>query len=97
MIEVSCFACHKVNTVFDKVGYRAECDCGADLHSCKNCQFYDAKAYNSCREPTAEFIQEKERANYCDHYKPRAKAGAGPAGPAKDDLRAKAEALFKKK
>jgi hypothetical protein len=53
-------------------------------------------AYNQCREPAADVVKEKDRSNFCDYFSPQA-GGAGNRGPSKDDLRAAAEALFKKK
>jgi hypothetical protein len=43
--------------------------CFASLRCCKMCRFYDTSAYNDCREPTADRIVEKEKANFCDHFK----------------------------
>ena len=80
----------------DKLSRKDECPkCGADARVCKNCDFYDPKIYNECREPQADRLQEKERANLCDFFRPR----AGTLGSEKDKaaaLRAAAEALFKK-
>lgn len=33
------------------------------------CQFYDISCYNECREPTADRITDKEKANFCDFFK----------------------------
>lgn len=97
MIRVHCHHCGAKNDFSDRVGLRAECEkCGNDVHVCKNCQFYDPKAYNECREPQAEVVMEKDRANRCEYF--QAGAGQGKAsGPTKDDLLKAAEALFKKK
>lgn len=96
MIVVRCFSCGTENTLPDSVGLREECQkCGADLHSCRCCIHHDPKVYNECKEPQAEVVREKERANFCDFYSASIKGGK--AGPSKDDLRAAAEALFKKK
>ncbi len=78
-------------------GRRDDCSkCHADVHVCRNCKFYDRAAYNECREPSADRVIEKDRANFCDFYQP-----GNPSGPSEDDaqakLRAAAEALFKKK
>ena len=52
-----------------------ECkSCGAELHVCKMCVDYDTAVAKSCREPIAEEVQDKERANFCDYFKPRADA-----------------------
>lgn len=79
----------------DRIPRRSECSkCGADAHVCKNCQHYDPKVYNECRETSAEVVREKDRSNYCDHF---CASGAGPVADAKVDLFSAAEALFKKK
>lgn len=93
-----CFSCHKEIVLLDnKASFREECPhCRADVHVCKNCEFYDAKAYNECREPSAERVREKDRANLCDFFAPR-KGGSESAQSKADQLRAAAEALFKKK
>ena len=90
-----CFSCGKDLGVLDTIGRRDECDsCGADLHVCKNCRFYDVNSYNECREPSADVVREKERSNFCDYFEPN-------SGTVKkdnrDDLLAQAEALFAKK
>jgi hypothetical protein len=96
-----CFSCGKeIPLEENKVGIREECPhCGADAHVCKNFQFYDEKAYNECREPSAERVREKDRSNRCDYFAPTTTAqGPAVSGPSKQDqLRAAAEALFKKK
>lgn len=65
------------------------------MHVCRNCKHYDRSAYNECREPSAEVVREKDRANFCDFFTP----GDGGKGAVdkKNDLLAAAEALFKKK
>lgn len=88
-----CHACQKANAVSGKVGFREDCmDCHADLHCCKNCQFYDPKVYNECRETAADVVREKDRNNYCDFFQPQQKANS--VADEKEKLRAAAEALF---
>ena len=98
-VQVTCFSCKKITSFPDRVGFRAECEhCHADSRVCKNCKFYDVKAYNECREPAAEVVLEKERSNRCDFFQPNGdttKGGAAASDPAADLLKA-AEALFKK-
>ena len=96
MPSFRCFHCGSEISYVDRVGIREECGkCHSDAHSCKNCAFYDPKVYNECKEPQAEVVREKERANVCDYFQPG--AGAGGGGRSKEDLLAAAEALFKKK
>ncbi len=94
-MEIYCFSCKKPNSFQTKVGFRDECmHCRADLHVCKNCEFYDSKAYNECRETSADVVREKDRANYCDFFSPR--LGALSADDQKAKMKAAADALFKK-
>lgn len=77
-----------------QVGRRDECSfCKSDLHVCKNCQMYDPKSYNECKEPSADVVKEKERANFCDFFKAKE---SGDVVDAKAKLLSAAEALFKK-
>jgi hypothetical protein len=71
-----------------------ECrQCHAELHVCRMCEWYSIAVAKHCREPVAEEVKDKERANFCDYFKPRANAYQPPnseAGKARSDL----EALF---
>jgi hypothetical protein len=79
----------------DRVGIREECDhCGEDVHVCRNCRFYDPAVYNECREPQAEVVLEKERANRCDYFEG---GGSFKGDQKQESLLSAAEALFKKK
>jgi len=68
--------------------------CGAELHVCKMCEWYSISVAKHCREPIAEEVKDKERANFCDYFKPRpgawSDAGSAEAAKAKGDL----DALF---
>lgn len=94
--SLRCFHCGHEIFYVDRVAIREECEkCKSDVHCCRNCKFYDAKVYNECREPQAEVVREKERANVCDYFQPGDAAGSG--AKTKQDLFSAAEALFKKK
>lgn len=72
-----------------------ECkQCHAELHVCKLCEWYSIAVAKHCREPIAEEVRDKERANYCDYFKARmdaySDAGLTAAAKAKADL----DALF---
>jgi hypothetical protein len=58
------------------------------------CIFYDSKAYNECRETSADRVQDKEKANFCDYFK--ISSSGGDPDHAKKEALAKAAALFKK-
>ena len=68
--------------------------CMASLRCCKMCFFYDVKAYNECREPNADRVVDKEKANFCDYYK--IGSGGNDTEKERQELLAKAQALFKK-
>lgn len=67
-----CFDCKKEINIEGKPGRRDRCPhCGADLRVCLNCRFYDEGSYNECREPVAERVKEKDKANFCDYFESR--------------------------
>ncbi len=90
--------CHKCNKKIAEdffVGRQAQCvSCGADLHCCLNCSFYEIGAYNDCRESQAERVLDKSRSNFCDFFsfKQTSKTVGAVDSVANDKL----EALFKK-
>ena len=48
--------------------------CGAQLHVCRLCRFYDKTRSNQCQEPIAEPVTDKERANFCELFQVKANA-----------------------
>jgi hypothetical protein len=76
---------------------RDECKhCRAELHACRMCVEYDVRVAKHCREPTAEEVSDKQRANFCDHFRPRPGAWQPPDQAAVDKSRAELERLFGK-
>jgi hypothetical protein len=72
-----------------------ECkQCGAELHACKLCEFYSTAVAKHCREPIAEEVKDKERANFCDYFKPRPGAYSDAGRDAASKAKAELEALF---
>ena len=67
--------------------------CGAELHACRLCEFYDTAVAKSCREPVAEDVKDKTRANFCDYFRPRAYAFTAVADAA-TRARSELESLF---
>ena len=73
----------------------AECPaCSADLHVCRMCEFYDTGSSGSCREPVADDVPEKERANFCGYFRPRPGAHDPGNEAEAEAARAQLEALF---
>jgi hypothetical protein len=96
---VNCNFCGREVEVCERVGFRDECpQCDRPLHTCRNCGFHDPAYNNACREPMAERVVDKERANFCEYFtpaRPGARPGVGLA--AKASVQDKLEELFKKK
>jgi hypothetical protein len=89
-MRVVCHACGADVGARERIGRRDTCArCGAELHSCQQCRFYDARAYNACREPQAERVLDKERGNFCDYFTPldaEAASGTAPAAAAETSV-----------
>ena len=74
---------------------REECPaCGADLHVCRMCEFYDTSVAKDCREPVADEVRDKERANFCGYFNPVPGAFRHGGSAEADAAKAKLAALF---
>lgn len=72
-----------------------ECkQCAAELHVCKLCEFYSLTVAKQCREPIAEEVKDKERANFCDYFKPRPNAYSSAGLDAAAKAKAQLDVLF---
>jgi hypothetical protein len=95
-----CHACRRKLVIEKSVGRRDECPfCGADLHCCFNCKFYDRTAPKQCKEPMAELVNEKEKANFCDYLvfmESMESSVAGTPDAAAEQTRKALDDLFKK-
>jgi len=75
-----CFSCGAQLSSGTKPGRSDTClDCDADVHCCRNCEFYDPGSYNECRESQAERVLEKDRSNFCDYFSFALDSGGGRA------------------
>ena len=91
----NCYHCGSALTALD-YGREDICrKCGKDSRTCRNCQFHDRSAHNECHETQADRVVEKEKANFCDYFKPSDRAGTNAVS--KDALKSAADSLFKKK
>lgn len=64
-----CHVCKKSWEGLTQPGVRETCEkCGADLHICLNCRFYDLfKAYQ-CQINNIDPVKNKERSNFCEEF-----------------------------
>ncbi|MBF0158912.1 MAG: hypothetical protein HQL58_05260 [Magnetococcales bacterium] len=79
------------------MGREDECPaCRRATRVCRNCHFYDTSACDECREPQAERVIDKERANFCDFFEPDSQL-IHPATPlSREAARQAADSLFRK-
>ncbi|MDX1488858.1 MAG: hypothetical protein R3268_11695 [Acidiferrobacterales bacterium] len=73
MAELVCWNCgDSLKTEPLPLSRRAVCAaCNAELHVCRLCQFYDPRVSEQCTEDRADQVREKDRANFCDYFKPK--------------------------
>jgi hypothetical protein len=93
-------SCHACGTEFqgaEKVLRTEECaGCGRDLRCCRNCRHFQPGAHNQCLEVVAEWVADKERANFCDYFSfADSSPSAGKPKSAEEEAREKWRSLFK--
>jgi hypothetical protein len=86
-----------LQTITDPVGQCPKC--GFELHSCKQCTYFDPSSRFECTQPIPERIPRKDVRNECAFYSMSVRveketSTPGPARPA--DARQAFENLFKK-
>jgi hypothetical protein len=64
---------------------------------CKLCEFYDVGKAKHCREPIAEEVSDKQRANFCDYFKPKLNAYSDKSKTDAERAKDQLAALFGKK
>jgi len=91
-----CWSCEHTAELVEKPVRSDTCSsCETDVYCCLNCRHYDRSASNECRETMADYVQKKDRANFCGYFTLREAdddASADEAAAA----RAKLDALFDK-
>jgi hypothetical protein len=92
---LNCWHCGTaLDTLPLPIGRREECPhCSSSLHVCRMCAFFERSASRMCREPMADEVTDKEQANFCDYFRPRAGLTASADQEAANS-RARLEALF---
>lgn len=91
-----CHACKNAFQIEGFISRTSECPhCSADVHCCLNCDHYDPAAHNRCREPKADWVTDREKANFCDWFRPNKLAAASKAKDTRVDARRAFDSLFK--
>lgn len=90
--------CAQCGTVLQ--GAPTECPkCGFELHSCKQCMYFDPGSRFECMQPIKERIAKKDMRNDCTFYEirvTREKETSTPASARPTDARTAFDNLFKK-
>jgi hypothetical protein len=71
--------CYNCKAAIPLPVYRSsECpSCGREARVCRNCTFYEPGRQYDCREHITEPVFEKEKANFCDYFRPAKGSGEG--------------------
>jgi hypothetical protein len=68
--KIKCAAC--AATIPANISHDAQCPkCNADLHTCRQCTFFDPGARFECRKPISARIMNKQTRNTCELFAAR--------------------------
>lgn len=95
-MDMQCWKCgeHLKNLLLPFSRYEECSICKADLHVCLSCRSYDPATADGCREDRADFVLDKDKANFCDFFRPDPQAFRPRDDAAARTARAKLAALF---
>lgn len=80
------------------IGRTAQCpQCRRDLHVCRMCRHYDRRYTSACSHLFADKVKEKDRVNFCSHFRARHLAYDPGEDRVIEASRAGLESLFGKK
>ena len=72
-----------------RVGRETLCPhCDGHLHACIQCRFYEPTLHNQCLEPEADYVGDRQKANFCEFFQlpgTRATSTTGKAQPGRND------------
>jgi predicted RNA-binding Zn-ribbon protein involved in translation (DUF1610 family) len=92
--------CAQCGTVLQGMSAEGKCPkCGFELHSCKQCMYFDPGRRFECMQPIKERVAKKDARNECSFYEMRVtreKETSTPATQRPNDARQAFENLFKK-
>ncbi len=93
--------CHKCHRDWEaggkpRPGFKETClNCGAYLHSCKNCRFHRPSMHNQCYIPNTEWVGDRAGANFCEEFEfAMTDPAAGDGETAREAAKPSFEALF---
>ncbi len=93
---MNCHGCGAVTEVEGRVRREDVCgSCGRPLRCCLNCEMYAPTAHNKCHEPQAEWVADRETANFCEYFTPSTRGSIDAAVDKAGQARKKLDDLFK--
>jgi hypothetical protein len=97
-LSFKCALCGNAQMIAGEVTPADACtNCGAPIHSCVNCRFFDSSAPNECTQPIEHPIDAKRALNSCPLFRPKITVDISVSDENKHvDARAAFDALFKK-
>jgi len=64
-----CYRCQREVSLTSASSHHELCPyCFSALHCCQNCLYYDEFSPNKCSEPAADWVPDKEKANFCQFF-----------------------------
>ncbi len=70
-----------------RVGRETLCPhCDGYVHACVQCRFYEPTLHNQCLEPEADYVGDRQKANFCDFFQLAGTRAGGKAGPTRNDV-----------
>ena len=96
MAGIVCWNCGaSLKEIPRPISRHANCPkCFEALHCCRLCANFDPSVTGQCRDDRTDPPIQKENANFCDFYRPRAGVYRAERGAKSDDARARLDALF---
>lgn len=96
-----CNKCGQIRHTLGELTHEDACaGCGADLHTCGNCRFFDSTTLWECRENIPVRVVGKHAKNQCTFFTPKIvkdlAADKGKQPMSENDARKAFDALFKK-
>ena len=69
---IRCTECSAAVQFLDELKTSDTCQkCGCDLHTCRNCKFFDPGAPNECIRPVEKRVEGKNTRNSCPLFSPK--------------------------
>lgn len=95
-IDIQCWKCGtELKELLMPFSRYEECSyCKADLHVCIACRSYNPSLSNACNEDRADFVLDKDKANFCDFFHVNARSYQKQDNSEAKEARAKLAELF---